>query len=76
MCDLLLDRLSLDSPHTLTKRLYSLDKVENCHPIANGAQDRISIGCENNVPLLVNCPAQIRKLVKRTNESEPSSFRS
>lgn len=39
-----------------------LYKVENCNPIAYGRKETSSIRAEQEVPLAVNSPEEVRKL--------------
>jgi hypothetical protein len=40
----------------------SLDEVEDRHSISHWAQDRVAIGCEQQIALLVYSTTKIRKL--------------
>lgn len=42
---------------------YSLDQIKDGHPISYWTNDRISIWSEENVPLAIDCPAQVAEAV-------------
>lgn len=38
---------------------YILDQIKDCKSVANRTQDRVSIGCKDEVALLVDCATQV-----------------
>lgn len=42
-----------------------LYEVENCNPIAHGRKETSSIRAEQQVPLAVNSPQEVRELVAK-----------
>jgi hypothetical protein len=45
--------------------LHALDKIEQADAVADGAEHRVAVSCEDQITLLVHASAQVRELRKQ-----------